>query len=65
MNTRAMTDKARSVTDKVQDFQKKATESVKTAGTATDQYIRDNTWASIGIAAALGCIVGFFLVNRD
>jgi ElaB/YqjD/DUF883 family membrane-anchored ribosome-binding protein len=60
-----MTDKVSMVTDKVQDFQKKATETVKNAGTATDQYIRDNTWASIGIAAALGCLVGFFLVNRD
>ncbi len=54
MNTRAMT-------DKMQDWQKRAGETARNVGQATDQYVRDNTWMSIAIAAALGCLLGFML----
>jgi ElaB/YqjD/DUF883 family membrane-anchored ribosome-binding protein len=54
MNTREMT-------EKVQDFQRKATETARNVTQATDQCIRDNTWASIACAALLGCIIGYML----
>jgi ElaB/YqjD/DUF883 family membrane-anchored ribosome-binding protein len=57
MNTREMT-------DKVQDFQRKATETARNVTQATDQYIRDNTWSSIACAALLGCIIGYLLSSR-
>jgi ElaB/YqjD/DUF883 family membrane-anchored ribosome-binding protein len=59
MNTRGMT-------DKLQDWQKRVGESAKTVGQATDQYVRENTWTSLGFAAVLGCVLGFLLAkSRD
>ncbi len=57
MNTRIMT-------DKFQDWQNKAKETATNLGQATDRYVRDNTWMTIAIAAALGCVLGFLLTNR-
>jgi ElaB/YqjD/DUF883 family membrane-anchored ribosome-binding protein len=31
---------------------------------ATDEYVRDNPWAAIGIAAAVGIVIGFFAARR-
>ena len=65
MNTREMTDKVSDkITDKFQDFQKKATDTARNVGEQTDKYVRENTWQSIGMAAVLGCVVGFLLANR-
>ena len=57
MNTREMT-------DKVQDWQRRATETAKNVGETTDRYVRENTWATLGVAAVLGCVIGFLLSNR-
>ncbi len=57
MNTRAMT-------DKLQDWQKRMTETAKSVGSNTDQYVRENTWTSIAFAAVIGCVIGFLLANR-
>lgn len=56
--------KTREITDKVQDFQRKATETARNVTQATDDYIRDNTWTSIACAALLGCIIGYLLSGR-
>ena len=34
------------------------------ASEATDEYVRENTWAAIGIAAAGGIIIGFVAGRR-
>jgi ElaB/YqjD/DUF883 family membrane-anchored ribosome-binding protein len=52
------------VTDRIQDFQKKATDTVRNVTDTTDQYIRDNTWTSIACAALVGCIIGYLLAGR-
>jgi ElaB/YqjD/DUF883 family membrane-anchored ribosome-binding protein len=57
MNTQEMT-------DKVRDLQKRATETARDLTHTTDEYIRDNTWASITCAALLGCIIGYLLSER-
>jgi ElaB/YqjD/DUF883 family membrane-anchored ribosome-binding protein len=57
MNTREMT-------ERVQDWQKRATETAKNVGEATDSYVRENTWTSLAFAAVFGCIIGFLLGNR-
>jgi ElaB/YqjD/DUF883 family membrane-anchored ribosome-binding protein len=31
---------------------------------ATDEYVRDNPWAAIGIAAAVGIVIGFVAGRR-
>ncbi len=55
----------RSVTDKFQDWQKRAGETAKNVSEVTDQYVRENTWTTIAVAAILGCVVGYFLANRN
>lgn len=56
MNSRVMT-------DKLQDWQKRAKEQARYWGETTDTYIRDNTWIAIASAAALGCVLGFLLTH--
>ena len=59
MNTREMV-------DKLQDLQRRAGETAKNVGVATDDYVRENTWTTIAMAALLGCVLGYILAsNRD
>ena len=55
----------RTVTDKFQDWQRRAGETAKNVGQVTDQYVRDNTWSTLAAAAILGCVLGWLLANRD
>jgi ElaB/YqjD/DUF883 family membrane-anchored ribosome-binding protein len=57
MNTQEMT-------DKLQDFQRRASETARNVGQATDQYVRENTWTTIAMGAILGCIIGYLLANN-
>ena len=53
-------------TNRVQDWQKRATETAKNFGQTTDTYVRENTWTTLAIAALLGCVVGYLLTSdRD
>jgi ElaB/YqjD/DUF883 family membrane-anchored ribosome-binding protein len=59
MNTRGMT-------DKLQGWQRRAGETAKNVSQVTDQYVRDNTWTSLAVAAVLGCVIGLLLARgRD
>jgi ElaB/YqjD/DUF883 family membrane-anchored ribosome-binding protein len=42
-------------------LQDAAVHSAKAAGDATDEYVREHPWQSIGIAAALGLLAGLLL----
>ena len=57
MNTREMT-------DKLQDLQRRAGETARNLGQTTDQYVRENTWTTVAMAAILGCVVGYILANN-
>jgi ElaB/YqjD/DUF883 family membrane-anchored ribosome-binding protein len=52
------------VTNRIQDWQKKAGETARNVGRVTDDYVHENTWSSIAFAAVIGCVVGFLLGNR-
>ena len=53
-------------TNRVQDWQKRATETAKNVSQSTDKYVRENTWTTLAIAAVLGCVVGYLLsCDRD
>ena len=49
---------------KLEDIQKLLAEKGKEAATATDEFVRENPWTALGIAAAVGCLVGY-LISRD
>jgi len=53
------------LTDRLQDWQQRATEKAREFGTATDQYVRENTWTSIACAALVGCVIGYLLAGRS
>jgi ElaB/YqjD/DUF883 family membrane-anchored ribosome-binding protein len=39
-------------------------EKTKAAAETTDQYVHENPWKAIGVAASLGLIVGLLLRRR-
>lgn len=46
------------------DAQAAAVEKAKAVGRATDDYVHDNPWRSVGIAAGVGLIVGLLIGRR-
>lgn len=45
-------------------LQQVTVEKAKAAGHATDVYVHENPWKSIGIAAGLGLVVGLLISRR-
>ena len=41
-----------------------ARERAEDVSDATDEYVRENPWAAIGIAAAIGIVIGFVAGRR-
>ena len=53
--------------ERLKELQGDAVERGKAAARATDDYVHDNPWQSLGIAAAVAVLVGFvlgLLMNR-
>ena len=48
----------------IADIQRVLTNKTKEAATATDDFVKDNPWAALGIAAGIGCVVGLLLNRR-
>ena len=49
---------------RVRELQGAAVEKTTAAARATDEYVHDNAWAAIGIAAAVGLLIGI-LISSD
>lgn len=45
-------------------LQEAAVAKVKAAGHATDEFVHENPWKSIGIAAGIGLVVGLLVGRR-
>jgi ElaB/YqjD/DUF883 family membrane-anchored ribosome-binding protein len=50
--------------EKLLDAQHEAVERAKAAASATDDYVHDNPWQAIGVAAAIGLAVGVLIGRR-
>jgi len=46
------------------DLQDAAIDKAKAAGRATDNYVHENPWQSIGVAAAVGVLLGMLIARR-
>ena len=46
------------------NLQESAIAGVKAAGHATDEFVHENPWKSIGIAAGVGLVVGLLIGRR-
>jgi ElaB/YqjD/DUF883 family membrane-anchored ribosome-binding protein len=53
------------VTNRLKGWQEEAGRMAVTAGKSTDHAVRENTWAAIGIAAVIGCLLGYLLANTE
>lgn len=55
-------------TDRLEELRAQAMEQANAAGRATDEYVRDNPWRAIGIAAAVsglaGLVAGLLIARR-
>lgn len=46
------------------DAQAAVVEKAKVAGRAADEYVHDNPWRSVGIAAGVGLVIGLLIGRR-
>ena len=56
--------KLRSAKIRLHDIQDDASETARAAARVTDDYVRDNPWQAIGIAAAVGFLAGLAISRR-
>jgi ElaB/YqjD/DUF883 family membrane-anchored ribosome-binding protein len=49
---------------KIVEMEGKAVEKTKAAARATDNYVHENPWKSVGVAAAVGFLVGLLVGRR-
>jgi ElaB/YqjD/DUF883 family membrane-anchored ribosome-binding protein len=47
------------------DLEENMVEKTKAAARATDQMVHENPWQSVGIAAAVGFVLGMLIQRRD
>jgi ElaB/YqjD/DUF883 family membrane-anchored ribosome-binding protein len=57
--------KSKELTDRFQDWQKRATDTARQMGQATHEYVHENAWTTIAFAAVIGAIVGYLLAPRE
>lgn len=50
--------------ERLADLQHAALEKAKAAGHAADDYVHENPWVSIGVAAGVGLVVGLLIGRR-
>lgn len=50
--------------ERLREMQAAAAEKTAAAAKATDEYVHDNPWTAVGIAAAVGVIVGLIISGR-
>lgn len=54
----------RSAADAVQGLQQDAIDRARAVGRAADGYVTDNPWRMVGVAAAVGLVVGVLFGRR-
>ena len=50
---------------RLRDAEQELERGVAQGAQATDEFVHEHTWMSIGIAAAVGFVIGVLLVRRD
>jgi ElaB/YqjD/DUF883 family membrane-anchored ribosome-binding protein len=55
----------RATKERLDDLQGDVVERARAAAHATDQLLHDNPWKAVGIAAAVGFLLGLLVHRRD
>lgn len=50
--------------DRLAEIQKNSVEQAKEAAKATDQYVHEHPWQSVGIAFAMGALIGIVIGRK-
>ena len=59
-----MAERLKTTRHKLQTLEDVAVAKTKEAAAVTDEYVHENPWRAIGIAAALGAIVGMLIARK-
>jgi ElaB/YqjD/DUF883 family membrane-anchored ribosome-binding protein len=51
-------------TTELSQLQQAAIEQVKDAGHAADEFVHENPWKSVGVAAGIGLVIGMLISRR-
>ena len=54
----------RAARERLGEIQKQSVEQAKVAAKATDQFVHDHPWQSVGIAFAVGALIGVVVGRR-
>jgi ElaB/YqjD/DUF883 family membrane-anchored ribosome-binding protein len=63
LRTRAV-ESINAMKSRLSDAETRVIEKTKEAAKATDEYVHENPWSSIGVAAGVGLAIGFLLGRR-
>lgn len=58
------TEKLNYAKTRLAEAQHRVVENAKQAAQATDHYVHDNPWTAVGVAAAVGMLIGFLAAKR-
>lgn len=53
------------VRSRIEDVEEQAVRRVKDAASEAEDYVRDNPWQAIGVAAGVGLVLGLLLSRRS
>ena len=57
-------ERMREAREQLEELQASVTERAKQAAGATDEYVHDHPWQSVGVAAAVGFLLGLLTCRR-
>jgi ElaB/YqjD/DUF883 family membrane-anchored ribosome-binding protein len=49
----------------LEDFEDSIIDKSKTAARATDEYVHENAWQTIGLAVGIGILIGYLISDRE
>jgi ElaB/YqjD/DUF883 family membrane-anchored ribosome-binding protein len=58
------TEKLKYAKTRLAEAEQRVVEKAKQAARATDHYVHDNPWTAVGVAAAVGMLIGFLAAKR-
>ena len=59
-----LTDHMQTAKERLADTREVVVDKTKQAARATDDYVRDNPWHAVGIAAGVGLVIGMLIGRR-
>lgn len=57
-------EKLRTAKTSLADAEQMIVDKTRQAATATDEYVRGNPWTAVGVATAVGLLIGFLVTKR-